>query len=130
MVLVAKVVRKNPVTAPPHSSLRELAELMKERNVGSVIIVNNTGRLLGIVTERDLVRAISEKVDLDSTLAEHYMSRDLVVAHPEDSLVSAAHKMIHHNIRHLPVVDDGEKLVGVISIRDVLSHILSENEFP
>ncbi len=130
MVLVAKVVRKNPVTAPPHSSLRELAELMKERNVGSVIIVNDTGRLLGIVTERDLVRAISEKVDLDSTLAEHYMSRDLVVAHPEDSLISAAHKMIHHNIRHLPVVDDGEKLVGVISIRDVLSHILSENEFP
>ncbi len=130
MVLVAHIVKKNPVTVAPSTSLRSVASVMRSRNVGSVLIVGDTGRLMGIFTERDLVRAVSDNVNLDSARVEDYMSKEPIVARPEDSIVSAAHKMVHHGIRHLPVVDDGGRLIGIVSMRDVLRHLLAENEFP
>ena len=131
MTTVAEVMRKKPIhTISPGETLREAASKMASEKIGSLLVVENELRLLGIITERDLVRAISDGADFDSVRVEEYMTKKLVVARPEDSIVSAAHKMVHHEVRHLPVVDSTNRVVGILSIRDVLRHVLAEHEFP
>ena len=131
MPVVAEVMRSdNIVKAPPTATLREAARLMAENNVGSVLIVADGGRLEGIFTERDLTRKVAEHVDLDKEKLEDHMTRNPITARPSESLASAAHKMIAHGIRHLPVVDEAGRLIGVVSIRDVLRSIVGEHEFP
>ncbi len=130
MAVVAEIARKSVVTVSPDATLRDAAKLMKEARIGSLLVVSETGRLLGIITERDIVRAIAEGADPDKALVKDYMTLEPITARSEDSVVSVAHKMIHHGIRHLPVVDEASKLIGVVSIRDVLRHIVGEHEFP
>ncbi|MCE4624571.1 MAG: CBS domain-containing protein [Desulfurococcales archaeon] len=131
MTTVAEVMRKKPIhTVSPGETLRRAASKMASEKIGSLLVVENELRLLGIITERDLVKAISDGADFDSVKVEEYMTKKLVVARPEDSIVSAAHKMVHHEVRHLPVVDSTNRVVGILSIRDVLRHVLAEHEFP
>ncbi len=130
MVIVAEIARKTVVTAGPSETLRTASTKMTENSVGSLIVVSETGRLVGIITERDIVRALAAGADPDKARVEEYMTVNPVTARSEESLVSVAHKMIHHGIRHLPVVDSTGRLIGVVSIRDVLRHIVGEHEFP
>lgn len=131
MVTVAEIMRSEPIhSVEPGAVLREAARRMHEAGVGSLLIIVGGRRLAGIISERDLVRAVSEGADPDRARVEEYMSSRPITARPEDSVVSAAHKMLAHGIRHLPVVDETGRVVGIISIRDVLRHILAEHEFP
>lgn len=124
-------MRREPIhTIEPGRPLREAAARMSRAGVGSLVVLGDGSRLLGIITERDIVRALGEGADPDRALVSDHMSTQLVVARPEDSLVSAAQKMLAHGIRHLPVVDSSGRLVGIVSMRDVLRHILAESEFP
>nr|KJR72549.1 MAG: histidine kinase [Vulcanisaeta sp. AZ3] len=93
-------------------------------NVGSVLIIDENDKPIGIFTERDLVRVIAENISLDAPLLK-VMSRRLITATAMESLVSAAMKMVENNIRHLPVVEEG-KAVGMVSIRDLLRTLMSE----
>lgn len=131
MATVAEIMRRSPIySIGEKESLRSAAAQMSLHRVGSLLVLDEGRRLIGIITERDIILAIGEGVDPDKTPVERYMSRKPVTARPEDSIVSAAHKMITHGIRHLPVVDESGRVLGIISIRDVLRHILAEHEFP
>jgi CBS domain-containing protein len=101
---------------------------MYAANVGSVVVLDRSGRPVGIVTERDVVRFLAQEVDLKTPL-ESVARKNLITASPEDSVVSAAVKMIENNIRHMPVVEGG-RLIGVISIRDVLRALVATEAFP
>jgi len=101
---------------------------MYAANVGSVVVVDRAGRPVGIVTERDVVRFLAQEVDFKTPLGQ-VARKGLVTASPDDSVLSAAVKMVENNIRHMPVVE-GERLVGVISIRDVLRALLTAEAFP
>jgi len=101
---------------------------MYAANVGSVVVLERDGRLAGIVTERDIVRFLAQEVDLKTPLGQ--VARKLVItASPDETAVSAAVKMIENNIRHMPVVEGG-RVIGVISIRDVLRALLAAEAFP
>ncbi len=130
MPVVAEVMRREPlVTASPEESLRRAAQLMAEHNVGSVLVTID-GRLLGIFTERDLARKVAARVDLDGEKLRDHMTRDPIVARPSESLVAVAHRMIAHGIRHVPVVDDTGRVIGIVSMRDLLRRLVGEAEFP
>jgi CBS domain-containing protein len=101
---------------------------MYAANVGSVVVLDRSGRPVGIVTERDVVRFLAQEVNLKTPL-ENVARKNLITASPEDSVVSAAVKMIENNIRHMPVVEGG-RLIGVISIRDVLRALVAAEAFP
>jgi CBS domain-containing protein len=101
---------------------------MYATNVGSVVVVDRAGHPVGIVTERDVVRFLAQQVDFKTPLGQ-VARKSLITASPDDSLISAAAKMIEHNVRHMPVVEGG-RLVGVISIRDVLRALLAAEAFP
>lgn len=103
----------------PGWSVRNAAERMTERNIGAVAVVEK-GTLAGVFSERDIMsRVVARGLNPDSTEVSDVMSRELVVAAPSEDVLSAIQKMHSIGSRHLPVVDDG-KLVGMISIRDLL----------
>jgi signal-transduction protein with cAMP-binding, CBS, and nucleotidyltransferase domain len=116
---------KQPVVAVgPDQSVRQAARRMREHVIGSVI-VKDGDRLAGILTERDVLHAVAEDRDLDQTRAAELMTRDLVTAGPNWDVVVAASVMTANRIRHL-VVQDQDQLLGVLSLRDVLSVYLPD----
>jgi CBS domain-containing protein len=116
---VLDLVRRPPVTVGVGVSVRDVVRVMYENSIGSIVIVDDVGRPIGIFTERDLLRLVAQGASLDSPV-DTVMSRDLVVVKGVEGVVRAAMLMSEHRIRHLPVVDDEGKLVGVISVRDVV----------
>lgn len=126
---VKNIMVKDLVVTAPQTPVKNVVKLMKERNVGSVLVVDSNGKLIGIFTERDLVRLVAEGLSLEIPVGE-VMSKDLLVAHETDSIASLANKMLERWIRHIPVVNVEGKPVGIVSIRDVLRHVLAACLFP
>jgi CBS domain-containing protein len=105
-------------TAKMTQSLVEAAALMRDDDVGSIPVVDN-GRLIGIVTDRDIVvRAIAEHRDIDRTTVDEVASHDPVTVGPEQDLNEALELMAMYQVRRLPVVEDG-RLVGMLAQADV-----------
>jgi CBS domain-containing protein len=108
-------------------SVREAARYMTERRVGAVSILEGT-RLVGVVSERDIMaRVVAAGLDLDRTKVGDVMSRDLVVAETGESHEDGLRKMKQAGCRHLPVVQ-GDRLVGMVSQRDLLQVDLTEKD--
>jgi len=108
-------------------SVREAARYMTERRVGAVSVLEGT-RLVGILSERDIMsRVVAKGLDLDRTAVKDVMTRDLVVAHTEDSHEDGLRKMKQAGCRHLPVVE-ADHLVGMVSQRDLLQVDLTEKD--
>ena len=99
-------------------TLADIASLMISEDVGSVAVVDGS-TLLGIVTERDMVRAVAADIDAEAAVAREWMTVDPDVADPDLSVEDAARWMLTAGYRHLPVVE-GTRLMGVVSIKDVL----------
>ena len=119
------------IYAQPSETVEVAVKRMASHNIGSIPIVDGNMKIIGIVTERDVVRLLASKgpTILQEKL-ENVMTRKLVTANPEDPISALAYKMIEHGIRHLPVVDQEGKLLGVISIRKVLRHLIAGLEHP
>ena len=100
--------------------MREAAEKMAERGVGSAVVVDPEAMGPGIVAERDIVKAVAAGLDLDTEVVTNHMARDTVVAVPTWPLEQAAEMMLRGRCRHLVVVD-GYEVVGVVSIRDIVA---------
>lgn len=108
-------------------TVRDAARYMTDRRVGAVSVLEGT-RLVGILSERDVMaRVVALSLDPDRTRVSEVMTRDLVVAQSEDSHEEGVRKMKQAGCRHLPVVD-GERLLGMVSLRDLLQIDLSEKD--
>lgn len=108
------------------ATLKEAAELLDVRRVGAMVILNEAGHLIGVISERDIVRQMARAgaAALRLTVSEA-MTREVVTARPSDTLEQALNRMTDRRIRHLPVVD-GNQLVGVVSIGDLVARRLAE----
>jgi CBS domain-containing protein len=127
-VRISDVMTPAALTDRPDDSLVSAARKMREQQTGSLLVTDGD-QLLGIITERDVLRAVAEDVPLDTPISE-VMSKDLVTAEPATSLREAARIMTEKWIRHLPVLEEG-RLVGIVSQRDlagVLAGALNEPE--
>ena len=119
MATIADVMTKDVVTLSSDSTVSDAAQVMVRGGFGSVIVVH--GRmLLGILTERDVLRAAASEDDLRSGPVERWMTPDPDTSGPDLDTEEAAGLMLSRGYRHLPVVVDGD-LVGMVSLRDVLS---------
>ena len=108
----------NPTAITPETTAQEAAQLMKTEDVGSLPIVED-GRLVGVITDRDLaIRALAEVRGAETAVNE-IASKDLVTVDPQQSLEEAARLMAEHQVRRLPVVEEDGRLVGVLAQADV-----------
>jgi len=116
-VLASKGVRV--VTIGPDASIRQALSLLAEHNIGAVVVVDAVSRPVGILSERDIVRAASRDEGVFALKVAAIMTRQVILGSPSDDLSSVGSTMIERRIRHLPVVDAG-KLVGIVSIGDIV----------
>jgi len=124
MPVVRNHMSRNLLSVEPAEAIREVAQRMVERNLGAVLVLDG-GRLVGIMTERDIMRAVARGLHGDAVVAE-YMSRDLETIEPDDTTQHAAVLMIHGGFRHLPVVER-DSVVGILSIRDLMRVALEDS---
>lgn len=122
MLKIRDIMCKKVVTAKEDTLILNVIRLLNDRHVGSVIIVNDEQKCIGVFTERDAIRIFSEKVMLDQTVGQ-VMSRHVVTISLEASYDEAKSLMFSHNIRHLPVTDETGKLIGLFSLRAFLDEI-------
>ncbi|MFP3881745.1 MAG: CBS domain-containing protein [Actinomycetota bacterium] len=115
---VGELVGAEVVGIEANRTLREAIRLMSESEVGA-LAVQRDGRLTGIFTERDVIRACTDQADLDSVLVESWMTSDPDSLDPDMNVEAAADWMLAAGYRHLPVVD-GVNLIGMVSIKDIL----------
>ena len=113
--------RRHVVSLGPSASVRDAACTMTKANCGSVLIMESTGAMLGILTERDLMtRVLARGLDADATPVTQVMTRNPQCIGPEAKVADAVLIMIERGFRHLPVVDPAGRVLGVISARDAL----------
>lgn len=113
-------------TVTPGTTLAQIAQQLSTRRIGSVLIMTDTDRVAGIVSERDIVRAFSSQGAGALALeAREVMTRDVQTCHPDDPIERVMEMMTRGRFRHLPVLDHGE-LIGLISIGDVVKARLEE----
>jgi CBS domain-containing protein len=121
---VADVMNIRTITVGPRETARVAILRMLEENVGAVA-VSDGPRLVGIFTERDVLRLAGDGADLDHVSVEDVMTRTVVSVSPDDDIVAVAELMGARKIRHVPVVQDGN-LLGMIGIRDVLGTLMEQ----
>lgn len=119
---------RNVATAKAESSLMDIVRFLADHKVGAIVIVDDDGALCGIISERDIVKALSAKGD--SALSQQacdFMTRNVVTCGEDDGVAELMERMTAGRFRHLPVVADGN-LVGIISIGDVVKQRITEAE--
>jgi len=117
-VRLSEIMTSGVVTAGAEASALEVARLMRDHRVGSVVIVDSAGKPVAMVTDRDLaLRVFAEGVEPAVPALQH-ASRPLVCGDPEMDLDEAAALMVQHRVRRLPVVR-GEELVGIVTLDDI-----------
>lgn len=125
---ILKTKGSSVVTIQRGHRMREAAKLLTEQRIGAVIVVGPEERVVGILSERDIVGALAATGAgaLDSAIDE-FMSTDVRVCQPDDSIERVMQVMTSGRCRHLPVIDDG-KLIGIVSIGDVVKRRIDDTE--
>jgi CBS domain-containing protein len=115
---VGEAMTKDVLTVDPSASIGEAAEKMQAANVGAVVVLEDLVRIVGIITERDLMRAVASRARAAEARVRQWMTSDPVTVEPELPLEEALEMMFDRHFRHLPVVKDGRPL-GIVSLRDL-----------
>jgi CBS domain-containing protein len=130
MTVKAILSRKgsNVVTIEPTATLAQAAELLAERRIGAVLVLGVEGRLAGILSERDIVRTLAERgAPVLDERVDQVMTRKVFTCSETDTVAQVMEQMTAGKFRHVPVIEQG-RLVGMISIGDVVNHRLHEIE--
>jgi CBS domain-containing protein len=124
-----KHARQRLVTCGPDESIEEVAKRLHAHNIGAMPVCEGDRRIVGIISERDLVRAIATKgYDLRRLKTSDLMTAKVVSCGVDENMRAAQELMRTNRFRHLPVVEDG-RVLGMLSIRDTLAMRLQESEF-
>ena len=107
------------ITIRPDETLREAIALLSRFNIGGLVVVDDAREIIGIITERDIIRQAAKSETLFAEPIHDVMTTDVVVATPDDEVESVARTMTERHFRHLPIMDQG-KLIGMVSIGDVV----------
>ncbi len=120
---------RDVATAPEDITLREAARELRKRRIGALVIMNGAGEIAGILSERDIVRAMADKGGSAADMpAGQFMSRDICTCRLCDTTEELMAIMTERRFRHLPVIEEG-RLVGIVSIGDVVLQRMEEMAF-
>lgn len=114
------IANREVVTIGPNNTISEAVQKLSLHNRGSLPVIDDHGHLIGIITERDIVRKCFARADsCDNVKVKEVMTKDVVIGHPDDDADYAVMVMKQKRIRHLPIVDN-DKVIGLVSMRDLL----------
>lgn len=115
-------------TAPPEATLSEIISKLAQKKIGAIVIVGDNGSVVGIVSERDVIRRLGERGEaaLNEAVSES-MTSSVVSCHESSTLEEMMELMTQGRFRHVPVIEEGA-LVGIVSIGDIVKHHVAEVE--
>jgi CBS domain-containing protein len=125
---VLHVKGDNVVTISPEATVRQLVALLKDHNIGAVVVSAGSGTVAGIVSERDVVRGLADGPDVLDRVVKDIMTERVHTAPPTETVDHLMQLMTENRIRHVPVVVDGS-LHGIVSIGDVVKSRMNELQF-
>ncbi|MBI5566663.1 MAG: CBS domain-containing protein [Chloroflexi bacterium] len=114
-------------TIAPAQTIREALALLVGKRIGALVVVDEAGKVVGLLSERDIIREAAQNEALFGQPVSSIMTQDVIVARPGDDLKAVEKTMTERRFRHLPIMDRGE-LVGIVSIGDVVKAALDEYE--
>lgn len=126
MLLVKHMMLTNVITANISMKVKEAIEILYNKHIGCVVSIDEDKKCIGIFTERDAIRLIAENVELDQPLG-NVMTKNIITI-PENSSIYELRRTIQtHSIRHLPVVNQENRLVGLLSVRALMDQFFGLN---
>ena len=128
MASVAEVMNKSVVTVDPTASIGEAAEKIIDAGVGAVVVMEDMARIVGIITERDLMRAVAQRARAAEARVRQWMTESVVTIEPDTEIKDAAKMMFEKNFRHLPVVNKEGRLLGIASLRRLSQHEFEQSK--
>jgi len=115
----------NVVTIRPEHTLKEAAATLAQHNIGAMVVTDEAGQVIGILSERDLARAAARNDNFLTQTVGEVMTRQVVCGTPQDDVMSVMETMTNRRFRHLPIIDRG-KLAGMVSIGDMVKAIMQD----
>lgn len=122
-IFVGRIMSTKLQTVSPTTLVEEAAQKMRQSRVGSVMVTDDENHLEGILTTTDFVQIVAERQPKDDAPASAYMSTDVATATVQDSIRDIADCMIEQDIHHMPVVDEAEGVIGMISTTDLTAYL-------
>ena len=116
-----ELVRRKPITISGEATIYDVVKIMAEQNIGFLVVVEN-GRMIGVLSERDVVRSLAEHGNLSVKVSD-ICKRDIITLQADATLEEAAEMMGKHGIRHIVVVNKSGELIGVVSVRDLIQEL-------
>ena len=126
MLLVKHMMLTNVITASASMTVKETIATLYNKHIGCVVSIDEDKKCIGIFTERDAIRLVAKNVELDQPLG-NVMTKNIITI-PEDSSINEVRRTIQtHSVRHLPVVNQEERLVGLLSVRALMDQLFGLN---
>ncbi len=124
---IANLLSRGSITVRHDQPLQQVAQILSAHNIGAVPVLDDDDALVGIISERDLVRSLNGVIDMDINRASDLMTRSLITSSPNVSSSELMTMMTTHKIRHIPIIK-GRRLLGIVSIGDVVKRLLEKLE--
>ncbi|KAB1189967.1 CBS domain-containing protein [Haloferax sp. MBLA0076] len=122
-IFVARLMSTNLHTVTADTLVEDAAQLMLDNNISSVVVVDESNHLDGILTTTDFVRIVAKSQPKAQTTVERYMTTDVITADAQDPITDVAESMTEHGFHHMPVVDDDEGVIGIITTSDLAAYL-------
>ena len=126
MLLAKHMMLTNIITATPSMTVEEAINILYEKHIGSVVLIDDDKKCVGIFTERDAIRLVAKNMELDQPL-DNVMTKNVITVEEDFSINEVRRIICAHRIRHLPVVNHKGRLVGLLSVRDTLDQFFGLN---
>ncbi len=123
-VPTAQVMSTDSITVSTETQIEDAVSTMREHGIGSLIVVDDQEELAGVITSNDFLAVISGN-DTEGATVSEYMTKEVITIDPQDSIQTAAGRMITNGISHLPVETDDEGVIGMVSTTDITAYSVS-----
>ena len=127
-IFVASLMSSGVVSVTRDTPVEEAAERLRQKDIGSLVVVDGRGRLEGILTSTDFVAIVAKSEPKAETTVERYMTDRVIAVDPQDPIQDAADTMVTYGINHLPVVDDDDTVIGMLSSTDLTAYLSAVQE--
>jgi CBS domain-containing protein len=124
-IFVARLMSTGIHSVTPDTLVEDAAQILQEESIGSLVVVDEEGHLEGILTTTDFVDIVAKSKPKAETTVERYMTTDVVTTTAQASIQEVADEMMERGIHHMPVVDDDEGVIGMLSTSDLAGYISS-----
>ncbi|ACV48170.1 MULTISPECIES: CBS domain-containing protein [Halomicrobium] len=122
-IFVGRLMTSDPVTVSPDTLVEDAAQLMIDESIGSLIVTDDDNDIRGILTSTDFVEIVKESDPKAQTTVERYMSTDVLTTTAQEQIQAVADLMLEAGIHHVPVVDETEGVIGIISTTDLTAYV-------